>query len=180
MCSSDLALQIAETHKYYKEGAMIAEQSGNILKAAYFYAYFKPHYAAKLFKKEKSFYQAGLCYLQDFNFTYALDCFYKCSNLLHQIHGFKQLEEIAVVFYFNKQYKQAFKLFIRLQDFYSALECAKQLKNETLITHTYNLLSHSNPEYETYYAAQEFARNYYTSSDTVYQNVSEVLQKLSA
>ncbi|MGL6175327.1 MAG: hypothetical protein ACRC1P_12055 [Cellulosilyticaceae bacterium] len=141
------ALLIAETYHYYKDGALISERSGNLLKAAYFYSYFNPLHAAKIYKKQRHFFEAGLCYLQKFQLTYAIDCFYKCSNPLHRIEGFKQVEELAVVFYLQKQYQEAFKLFIRMRDYHSALECARKLNHPTLIQNTLSLIDKELPLY---------------------------------
>lgn len=140
------ALQIADAHKYYKEGALLSEKNENLTKAAYFYSYFKPLHAARLYKKEHHFFEAGLCYLQKFEFVYAIDCFYKCPNPLHRAHGFRQVEEIATVLYFQNQYADAFKLFIRIKDYRSALECAKKLGDTSLIDTTRSLLTNQ----ETY------------------------------
>lgn len=171
------ALQIADHHHYYKEGALLSERTGNPLKAAYFYSYFKPLYAAKLYKKEYRFFEAGLCYLQKFQFVYAIDCFYKCPNPLHRAHGFKQVEDIATVLYFQKNYADSFKLFIRIKDYRSALECAKKLGDASLIQNTTQLL-----------ASQEiYASNHATSSTPLiqlkvpaYTSLSENLKHLSA
>lgn len=166
------SLLTAETHHYYREGALIAERSGNLLKAAYFYSYFNPLRAAKIYKKQRHFFEAGLCYLQKFQFTYAIDCFYKCSNPLHRIEGFKQVEEIAVVFYLQKQYEEAFKLFIRTRDYYSALECARKLNHPTLIQNTLSLIS------------EELSQTILTPSQPthypIYTSLEENLKQLSA
>ncbi|MEG0151759.1 MAG: hypothetical protein RR618_00510 [Cellulosilyticaceae bacterium] len=171
------ALQIADHHKYYKEGALLSEKIGNYLKAAYFYSYFNPLHAAKLYKKECHFFEAGLCYLQKFQFVYAIDCFYKCPNPLHRAHGFRQVEDIATVLYFQKSYADSFKLFLRIKDYRSALECAKKLEDPTLIQNTAALLNTQ----QTYACNQA---NNFTPLIQIkvpsYASLSENLKQLSA
>lgn len=171
------AIQVADHAKYYKEGALLCERIGNLVKAAYFYSYFKPLYAAKLYKKEHRFFEAGLCYLQKFQFVYAIDCFYKCPNPLHRAHGFKQVEDIATVLYFQRNYADSFKLFIRIKDYRSALECAKKIGDDSLITNTTALLS--NQEIYAYNYSSNFTPLVQIKVP-IYSSLSENLKQLSA
>jgi hypothetical protein len=154
------AIEIADQKKYYKLGALICEKINNMKKAAYFYSYFKPLYAARLYKKENFFYEAGECYLKAYQLSSALECFKTCEIPSKKNEGLKQLEEFAIVLYFTKCYEDAFKLFIKLSDYYSALECAKKLKSDSLIQQTCLLISSLEAENKNYIVAAKFTEPY--------------------
>ncbi|MEG1829418.1 MAG: hypothetical protein RR309_08350, partial [Cellulosilyticaceae bacterium] len=112
-----------------------------------------------------------------FQFVYAIDCFYKCPNPLHRAHGFRQVEDIATVLYFQKSYADSFKLFLRIKDYRSALECAKKLEDPTLIQNTAALLN----------TQQTYACNHSNNFTPLiqikvpsYASLSENLKQLSA
>ncbi len=162
------AIELADQKKYYKKGALICEKIANVKKAAYFYAYFKPLYAARLYKNEQFFYEAGQCYLKVHQLSSALECFNNCSNTSLKNKGIKQLEEFATVLYLTKYYEDAFKLFVKLHDYYSALECAKKLKLEVLIRQMHLLISSFEAENKNYLLAGKFIEPYDKNKALIY------------
>jgi tetratricopeptide (TPR) repeat protein len=154
------AIEIADQKKYYKIGAAICEKINNVKKAAYFYSYFKPLYAARLYKNEHFFYEAGECYLKIYQLSSAIECFKNCEDLSKRSEGLKQLEEFAAVLYFTKHYDDAFKLFIKLGDYYSALECAKKLKESILIRQMSLLIGNTEAQNKNYLVAAKFTEPY--------------------
>ena len=105
----------------------------NTKKAAYFYNFTQPLYAAKLYKECNCYYEAGLSYMNAYQFLQAIECFYKTSDPLQRLAGLKQVEEVAIVLYLDKQYEDSLKLFEALGDYYSVLECAKRCKDTSLV-----------------------------------------------
>lgn len=154
------AIELADERKYYKKGALLCEKINNTKKAAYFYTYFKPLYAARLYKNEHFFYEAGQCYLKIFQLSSALECFNLCTDASEKFRGLKQLEEFATVLYLTKNYEDAFKLFVKLRDYYSALECAKKLNIEMLIGQMHLLISSFEAENKNYILAAKFIEPY--------------------
>lgn len=135
------AIEIADEHGYYEDGATLCENIGNIRKAAYFYAYFKPLYAARLYKNEKLYYETGTCYMKAYDFFSALEYFYKCQDLEQQGLGLKQIEDTAITLFLTGEYETAFKLFLKLKDYYSAVDCAKKLNYPGLVESMYRLIA---------------------------------------
>ncbi|MHC1747774.1 MAG: hypothetical protein AB9856_05190 [Cellulosilyticaceae bacterium] len=127
------AIEIADEQGYYEEGAVLCENIGNMRKAAYFYAYFKPLYAARLYKNEKLYFDVGTCYMKAYDFFSALEYFSQCDHEEDRILGFKQVEDTAITLFLTEEYETAFKLFLKLKDYYSALDCAKKLGYPKLI-----------------------------------------------
>lgn len=136
-----LALEIADTHKLYRQGARLCVHTQNDYKAAYFYSYFDMPQAIKLYKKLGAHYELGHCYLVTYRFYAALQAFLNCKNPSQKLIGLQLIEEIAIVLYLNKYYQDAIKLFIGLNDSYSVLECAKKLKDTRLIEQTSRALA---------------------------------------
>ncbi|OON99785.1 MAG: hypothetical protein ATN35_10875 [Epulopiscium sp. Nele67-Bin004] len=134
------ALEIAEQYKLYKLGAEICMKHENLVKAAYFYGFFDPLQAARLYKKSGRLYEAGLCYLNANKYATALTCFSKCENILQKNQGLCYLEEIAIVLYFKRQYEKAYEIFVGLNYFESALICAYALDHDLLIGETADLI----------------------------------------
>ncbi|MGL4344457.1 MAG: hypothetical protein ACRCTE_04600 [Cellulosilyticaceae bacterium] len=126
------AIELAEKHCFYEDGANLCTSIGHDLKAAQFYAYFNPLKAAKLYKKLGLFSQAGEAYLLAQQFSIGVDCFRRCIDTSERLHGLKQVEEIAITLYFKKQYTVATKLFVKLEDYESALICANHTKEPSL------------------------------------------------
>ncbi|QEH68964.1 hypothetical protein QTL86_08370 [Cellulosilyticum sp. ST5] len=176
------AITLADQKKYYERGAAICLHIHDYQKAAYFYSYFNPLEAAKLYKQEYCFYEAGYAYLYAYNGLKAIDCFRCCKNPLQKEQGLKEVAEFALVLYFTKQYEEAFELFIKLNDYYSALECAKKLKEDELIKSTCLLIGMEEAEKKHYsFAAKcvepfdtELAMYYY-SLDHAYEETVRLL-----
>ncbi|MDF2877807.1 MAG: hypothetical protein K0S30_903 [Clostridia bacterium] len=162
------AIELADEKKYYKKGALLCEKIQNYKKAAYFYAYFKPLYAARLYKNEHFFYEAAQCYLKVYQLSSALECFNNCQLPAQKEEGLKQLEEFAVVLYFTKHFEDAFKLFIKLGDYYSALECCKKLKLEVLTEQTYLLIAHAEAENKNYVLAAKYIEPFDKNKALIY------------
>lgn len=135
------ALEVAEAHGFYDLGAKLCLQIENTKKAASFYAHEKPLKAAKLYEKGHFFFEAGLNYLKAYEPTKAFECFSQCSKLADKQKGLDYLNEFGLVLYFTKQYEDAFKVFLSLEDYYSALDCAKKLKEPILIDSVTMLLA---------------------------------------
>ena len=151
------ALELAETHHYYDLGARLCLQIHNTKKAASFYAYEKPLKAARLYEKDHFYYEAGLCYLRAYEPIKAFENFNACSNIQNKLKGIKQIEEFATLLYFTKQYEDAFKVFLALDDYYSALNCAKKLDEPILIDSVTALLAASEAENMNYLLAGKCA-----------------------
>lgn len=122
------AIEIAQNCGYYKEGAKLCTKIHNLKKAAYFYRYFNPLQAAKLYKRQGFFFEAGQCYLDLHHFTAALETFNLCQDSQHRQKGRRQVEEIAITLYFVKAYQEASELFLKLGDLDSAELCLQKLK----------------------------------------------------
>ena len=135
------AIEIAEHKHYYKSGAKMCMHIHNIKKAAFFYAYFSPSYAAKLYRNEGFFYEAAFCYLKAYEPLSAIDCYKAIKDSKKQQEVFKVISEFALVLYFTKQYEDAFKLFIAMDDYYSALVCAETMKEPQLVASTRLLIA---------------------------------------
>jgi hypothetical protein len=120
------AIEIAEEKQYYKIGAKLCLKIHNIKKAAFFYSYFRPIYAAKLYKKEGFFYEAAQSYLKAYAFESALSCYLLCDENQKK-EGIRQIEEIAITLYFVKAYQDAFTLFTALGDEASAKLCKNNI-----------------------------------------------------
>ncbi len=126
------ALGLAEKHSYYELGAEISLKIKDKEKAAYFYSYFAPNKAAKLYREEGQYYKAGFCYLAMHNAIDAISMFSRVVNNEDREYGLKLVSEYALTLFFNKSYNSACKIFFALEDYYSALECAKRMHDETL------------------------------------------------
>lgn len=179
------AITLADQKKYYERGAAICLHIHNYQKAAYFYSYFNPLEAAKLYKQEHLYYEAGYAYLQAYNGIKAIDCFKCCKDKLQRTKGLKEVAEFALVLYFTKQYEEAFELFIKLNDYYAALECAKKLKSEILIHSTSLLIGMDEAEKKHYTFAAQCVEPYdvnlaiyYYSLDRAYEDMIRLLLSL--
>ena len=139
------AIALSEEKKYYERGASICMHINDTLKAAYFYSFFNPTLAAKIYKKEGHFFEAGYAYLSDYKGIKAIECFKKCSHFQKE-QGLKEIFEFASVLYFTKQYSEAFIIFLHLDNFYCALECAKKLNSTSLINSTSMLVANIEAE----------------------------------
>lgn len=151
------ALEVADTHGYYDLGAKLCLQIENNKKAASFYSHQKPLKAAKLYEKDGYYFEAGLNYLKAYDSLKAFDCFNQCPNPRDKQKGFNYLNEYGLVLYFTKQYEEAFKIFLALDDYYSALDCAKKLKEPILIDSVTMLLAASEAENAHYLLAGKCA-----------------------
>lgn len=154
------AITLAEEKKYYKQGASLCMHIHNYKKAASFYSHFKPLQAAKLYKKNHFFYEAGICYLKAYHVLSAIDCFKACKDPHKRQSGLKQVEEFALVLYFSKDYDTALKIFLHLDDYYSALDCAVQMKEDTLITVIRLLIASDEAEKNDYILAAQCVENF--------------------
>ena len=178
------AIDLAEQKHYYERGAAISLHIHDYLKAAYFYSFFNPLEAAKLYKQELHFFEAGYAYLYAYNGLKAIDCFKQCKNPLQKEKGLKETAEFALVLYFTKQYEEAFELFIKLDDYYAALECAKKLKAKDLIKSTSLLIGMTEASKKHYtFAAKcvepfdtELAMYYYSLDHAYKETVRLLLQ----
>lgn len=150
------AIGIAQEHGYYKQGALLCMKHHNTKKAAYFYSFIQPIHAAKLYKECNCYYEAGLSYMKTYQFIQALECFYKATDPLQKLDGLKQLEEVAIVLYLNKQYEESFKLFEALGDYYSALECAKRCHDTDLVHKLYELIATYEAQENNYLTAAHY------------------------
>ena len=134
------ALSLAHQKKYYKLGAKIALHHHDLKSAAYFYSFFDLMHAAKLYKDLKCYYEAGFAFLGCHDPLDAIDMFRRCNKKWQKEEGFKQVSEFALVLYLKKNYEASFKLFMALDDYYSALECARALGEDKLIRSCYLLI----------------------------------------
>lgn len=176
------AIALADQKKYYERGAAICLHIHDYQRAAYFYSYFNPLEAAKLYKQEGLYYEAGYAYLQAYNGVKAIECFKCCKSMLHKKQGLKEVSEFALVLYFTKQYEEAFELFIKLNDYYAALECAKKLKANALIHSTSLLIGMEEAEKKHYAFAAQCVEPYdsqlafyYYSLDHAYEEMIRLL-----
>ncbi|MBE6022363.1 MAG: hypothetical protein E7231_03900 [Cellulosilyticum sp.] len=127
------ALDLADEKGFYELGAKIASNIQDFRQSAYFYSFFKPSHAAKLYRDLGCYYEAGYCYLTLYDALNAIDMFRRCTHKAKRTRGLKEVSDYALVLYFKKDYWTAFRIFIALDDFYSALECAYKLKETQLI-----------------------------------------------
>lgn len=127
------ALILADEKHYYELGAKICLHINDLKQAAYFYSYFDGIRAAKLYRDLYCFYEAGYCYLSHSDALGAIDMFRRCTDKIQRSEGLKQVSDYALVLYFTKSYDTAFRVFLALDDYYSALECALKMKEEKLI-----------------------------------------------
>ncbi len=127
------ALAIAETHHLPKAGAKIAHATGNHRKAAYFYAQYNLPEAIKHYKQLEDYFCLGHCYLKARRFSSALHAFNTCTDPIKRLEGLAHIEEVAIVSYLTKDYKQAFYLFQHLNDPYSTYACAEKLHKPALL-----------------------------------------------
>ena len=152
------AITLSEEKKYYERGAAICMHINNRLKAAYFYSFFNPAIAAKIYRQENHFYEAGYAYLSNYKGVKAIECFKKC-NTQQKNQGLKQVFEFTSVLYLTKQYSEAFILFIHLDNFYCALECAKKMNCPKLIDSTSILVAKVEAELKHYDFAAKCVEN---------------------
>ncbi|MDA3730641.1 hypothetical protein PBV87_03900 [Niameybacter massiliensis] len=154
--NTSVALEVADKHHLYKEGAMLCKKHNNDKKAAYFYKYYNPYLAAKLYKKCSCYYEAGLCMLENHQYLSAIETFYKCTDPLDKLAGLRQVEEVAIVMYLKKFYYESMHLFTALGDYYSVLECAKRLDDPVLIDETSKLIASFEAEDNNYALAAHY------------------------
>ncbi|MGL4736279.1 MAG: hypothetical protein ACRCW2_02380 [Cellulosilyticaceae bacterium] len=136
------ALEIATAYHYYEDGARFCEQIGNPIKAAYFYSFFNPLKGAKIYRKHGLVFEAGTCFLLAQQFNLALECFNACDDPVKKYEGRHQIEEVAITLYFKKHYERATKLFIKLEDYESAIVCSQHLRHSTLTQQLSTYITH--------------------------------------
>lgn len=127
------ALALADEKNYYELGAKICLHINDLKQAAYFYSYFDSAHAAKLYRNLYCFYEAGYCYLTIYDALGAIDMFRRCTDKTQRLQGLKEVSDYALVLYFEKSYETAFRIFLALDDYYSALECAIRMNEDRLI-----------------------------------------------
>ena len=149
------ALDLADEKGFYELGAKIAIHIEDYRQAAYFYSFFDPSHAAKLYRDLGCYYEAGYCYLVLSEVLNAIDMFNRCKDKVHRTQGLKQASEYALVLFLSKDYLGAFRLFIALNDFYSALECAKKLKEPKLIQSCKRLIGYDEASKHHYHFAAQ-------------------------
>ena len=178
------AVTLADDTRHYKLGAKLALHQKEELDAAYFLAYYNPSEAAKLYKKHLQHYEAGYCYLEAYDMQHAIKCFNACKNQTERTKGLKQVTEFALTLYFTKHYEEAFNLFIALDDYYSALECARRMKEEPLIASTCLLIGMEEAQKNHYYFAAKcvepydkaLAKSYYSLAKAPKETVRLMLE----
>lgn len=153
------AIEVADREKYYKQGAKLCIHIQNTKKAAYFYSYFNPLYAAKLYTKDGFFFEAGTSHLRAYDGLSAITSFDQCPHSFQKEEGYKLVEEFGLVLYLTKQYEEAFKIFIELKDYYSALDCAKKLREDDLIESVTLLIASYEAEQKHYLLAGKYIEN---------------------
>ncbi|MBQ1274753.1 MAG: hypothetical protein U0L26_14160 [Cellulosilyticum sp.] len=149
------ALELADEKGLYELGAKIALHIQDLRQAAYFYSFFEPSRAAKLYRDLACYYEAGYCYLTLYDALSAIDMFRRCRNKAQRLRGFKEVSDYALVLYFTKDYSSAFRIFIALDDFYSALECAIKLKENELISSCKLLIGYDEANKHHYHFAAQ-------------------------
>lgn len=149
------ALDLADEKGFYELGAKIALHIQDFRQAAYFYSFFEPAHAAKLYRDLGCYYEAGYCYLTLYDALNAIDMFRRCRDKVQRTRGLKEVSDYALVLYFHKDYMTAFRIFIALDDFYSALECASKLKENELISSCKLLIGYEEASKHHYHFAAE-------------------------
>lgn len=179
------ALAVAEEHGFYDLGAKLCLQIDNHKKAASFYSYQKPLKAAKLYEKDGFYFEAGINYLKAYEPLKAYEAFNNCPKIEDKQKGFSYLNEFSLVLYFTKHYEEAFEIFLALEDYYSALDCAKKLKEPILIDSTTLLLAAAEAE-EAHYllagkcaekVAPERALVYYAQGKSYYDMIRLLISR---
>ena len=172
------AIQLAEIKKYYRLGAMLCENIHSEKKAAFFYSFFNLPLAIKLYKKNSYYYEAGLCYLKLYQFNHAIDCFNKCKEEHLKYLGLRQIEETAITLFFVKEYVDACELFIKLHDYFSALMCAKKLRNSQIIMDLTLLVAYEEYQKRNFAVAAKYIAPYDSEKALIYHYMEQA--KLSA
>lgn len=154
------ALSVADKRHYYELGAKICLRANDLKQAAYFYSYFDPSHAAKLYRNLYCFYEAGFCYLTLYDALGAIDMFRRCTDKQEREHGLRQVSDYALVLYFNKSYATAFRIFLALDDYYSALECAQKMKEDKLVVSCRLLIGNREADDQHYHFAAQCVEPY--------------------
>lgn len=162
------AIKLADEKKYYKLGSKVALHYNDLKQAAYFYSYFDPSHAAKLYRDLRYYYEAGFAFLAANDPLDAIDMFRRCNKQWQKEKGFQQVSEYALVLYLQKSYETAFKLFMALDDYYSALECARALDEDKLIEGCYLLIGHAEAEKKDFIFAAKCVEPYNTTLAAYY------------
>lgn len=149
------ALSLADEKHYYELGAKICLHINDLKQAAYFYSYFNPVHAAKLYRDLYCYYEAGYCYLSNLDALNAIDMFRRCLDKAQRTHGLKEVSDYALVLYFTGSYESAFRIFLALDDYYSALECAQKMKEDKLIASCRLLIGYEEAEKCHYHFAAQ-------------------------
>ena len=149
------ALSLADEKHYYELGAKICLHIHDFKQAAYFYSYFDPVYAAKLYRDLNCYYEAGYCYLSALDPLNAIDMFRRCLDKAKKNHGLREVSDYALVLYFTKSYESAFRIFLALDDYYSALECAMRMKEDKLVASCRLLIGYEEAEKCHYHFAAQ-------------------------
>lgn len=172
------AIQLAEMKKYYRTGAMLCENIHSEKKAAFFYSFFNLPLAIKLYKKNAHYYEAGLCYMKQYKFSKAIDCFNKCQEEHLKLLGLRQVEETAITLFLVKEYADACELFIKLHDYFSALRCAKKLRNPQIIKDLTLLVAYEEYQKKNFAAAAKYIAPYDNEKALLYHYMEQA--KVSA
>ncbi len=154
------AIHCLKATSSYKELVPLCQRIGNLSKAAFFLSYYKPLASAKLYKQIGLYYEAGQSYLKAYQFISATQCFFKVLDPIKQQQGLRQIEEIGITLYLSHHYNQAFKLFMKLKDYGSAWECAKKLREPSLIESTQLLMAWEEEKQGHYLLAGKYYEPY--------------------
>ena len=149
------ALDLADEKGFYELGANIASHIQDFRQAAYFYSFFDANHAAKLYRDLACYYEAGYCYLIQYDALNAIDMFNRCRDKIKRTRGLKEVSDYALVLYLSKDYATAFRIFIALDDYYSALECANKLQEEDLIRSCKLLIGYQEASKQHYHFAAQ-------------------------
>lgn len=154
------ALELADEKGFHKLGAKIALHIHDLRQAAYFYSFFDPNHAAKLYRDQACYYEAGYCYLTLYDALNAIDMFRRCRDKVKRLRGLKEVSDYGLVLYFTKDYATAFRIFIALDDYYSALECAQKLNEPPLIQSCKLLIAYEEASKQHYHFAAQCLEPY--------------------
>lgn len=154
------ALELADEKGFYELGAKLALHIQDLRQAAYFYSFFEPAHAAKLYRDLSCYYEAGYCYLTLYDALNAIDMFRRCHDKVQRTRGLKEVSDYGLVQFFTKNYATAFRIFIALDDFYSALECAIKMKEEQLISSCRILIGYEEASKQNYHFAAQCLEPY--------------------
>ena len=154
------AVAIYDAYHLPKLGASLCLKHQAFKKAADFYVSFDLPAAIKLYKRLDLPFELGLCYLKQSRFTLAYDTFCQCPYASKQLAGRALLQEAGLTLYLNKDYTQAFTLFMYIQDYLSAFHCSKKLHEPDILRDLSYLLVKQSLYHQDYQAAAYFIKDY--------------------